>query len=329
MKLPGTPGTIFIKIRPTLTTAPAHAITSARAGSPVIDAVLVARTRRMYAAQADSQPKPTVSDPTSVIGTRIASPIIAPPMLMAAMAVPWLRLIDAALGIHDLVRLRRARPSDEGEVESRQLMQPPGLQGLESRLAGVVVAALKETFDRDSKRLELERQRIDMRDSVVWYFQETAKRLGPDRERQYLARFTYGNQDSSSGLTSFWLGGSLAISPDEQLRFFERLYDGSLPVSRKAIESVREILRQPAGSVVNAAGAHPFGGRWPEGTVLSAKTGAGSTAGGAIVRWLVGHVSRGSRSWIFVSNVVGGSDTPALAAIEQAERALQEARVLR
>jgi len=78
------------------------------------------------------------------------------------MAVPWLRLIDAALGIHDLVRLRRARPSDEGEVESRQLMQPPGLQGLESRLAGVVVAALKETFDRDSKRLELERQRIDM-----------------------------------------------------------------------------------------------------------------------------------------------------------------------
>jgi len=78
------------------------------------------------------------------------------------MAVPWLRLIDAALGIHDLVRLRRARGSDEGEFESRQLTQAPGLQGLESRLASVVVAALKETFDRDSKRFELERQRIDM-----------------------------------------------------------------------------------------------------------------------------------------------------------------------
>jgi hypothetical protein len=78
------------------------------------------------------------------------------------MAVPWLRLIDAALGIHDLVRLRRARTSDDVDLESRQLMPSQGLQGLESRLASVVVAALKETFDRDSKRLELERQRIDM-----------------------------------------------------------------------------------------------------------------------------------------------------------------------
>jgi hypothetical protein len=78
------------------------------------------------------------------------------------MAVPWLRLIDAALGIHDLVRLRRARSSDDADVESRQLRPPQGLQGLESRLASVVVAALKETFDRDSKRLELERQRIEM-----------------------------------------------------------------------------------------------------------------------------------------------------------------------
>jgi beta-lactamase class D len=63
--------------------------------------------------------------------------------------------------------------------------------------------------------------------------------------------------------------------------------------------------------------------------VLSAKTGAGSTGDGAAVRWLVGHVRRGTRSWIFVSNVVGTGDVPALAAIEQAERALQDARVLR
>jgi beta-lactamase class D len=198
-----------------------------------------------------------------------------------------------------------------------------------------VISGVDEKMTYDGRPADFPLWRQDhtlataMRDSVVWYFQETAKRLGPGRERGYLARFNYGNQDSSSGLTGFWLGGSLAISPDEQLRFLERLYDGSLPVSRKAVESVSEILRQPAGSVVNAAGAHPFAGRWPEGTVLSAKTGAGPTSDGAAVRWLVGHVRRESRSWIFVSNVVGTSDTPALAAIEQAERALQEARVLR
>ena len=168
-----------------------------------------------------------------------------------------------------------------------------------------------------------------MQYSVVWYYQEIAKRLGPDREREYLARFDYGNRDSSSGLTSFWLGGSLAVSPEEQLRFLLKLYEGRLPVGRKAADSVRAILRQPAGSVVNATGVHPFGGQWADGTVLSAKTGSGSSAAGVSVRWLVGHVQRGPRSWIFVSNVVGTDRTPAMAAVEQAERALQEARVLR
>jgi hypothetical protein len=35
------------------------------------------------------------------------------------------------------------------------------LGGLESRLAGVVVAALKEAFDRDTRRLELEREQLE------------------------------------------------------------------------------------------------------------------------------------------------------------------------
>jgi hypothetical protein len=78
------------------------------------------------------------------------------------MAVPWLRILDAALGIHDLVRTRRSRPADDMALESRQPAQASALRGIESRLASVVVAALKETFDRDSKRLELERQQLEM-----------------------------------------------------------------------------------------------------------------------------------------------------------------------
>src|SRR5262249_42884661 len=48
-----------------------------------------------------------------------------------------------------------------------------------------------------------------MRYSVVWYFQKIAEKLGMAREREYLKRFDYGNQDPSSGLTTFWLGQSL------------------------------------------------------------------------------------------------------------------------
>ncbi len=161
-----------------------------------------------------------------------------------------------------------------------------------------------------------------MRSSVVWYFQRVATILGPDREHAYLAKLDYGNRDSSSGLTTFWLDGSLRISPDEQERFMVRLYQDALPVSRAAMKTVREILVQPPGVVVNAMGEHAFDAPWPDGAVVSAKTGMGDD-----VAWLVGHVQRGGRSWVFVS-CVGGSGGHALAAIDLAARSLREAQVL-
>ena len=72
------------------------------------------------------------------------------------VAVPWLRIIDAVLGITDFARGRPPRLSSH---ESAHLEPTSGTLGhLETRLAGVVVAALKEAFDRDSRRLELERE---------------------------------------------------------------------------------------------------------------------------------------------------------------------------
>ncbi len=48
------------------------------------------------------------------------------------------------------------------ENESAQLEPTSRTLGhLETRLAGVVVAALKEAFDRDSRRLELEREQLE------------------------------------------------------------------------------------------------------------------------------------------------------------------------
>jgi hypothetical protein len=69
------------------------------------------------------------------------------------MAVPWLRLIDAALGMTDLARRVTRKPDDQLAAAA-----PGG--PLEARLAGVVVAALKEAFDRDTRRLELEREQL-------------------------------------------------------------------------------------------------------------------------------------------------------------------------
>jgi beta-lactamase class D len=162
-----------------------------------------------------------------------------------------------------------------------------------------------------------------MRYSVVWYFQRVATMLGVEREQAYLERFRYGNQDSSSGLTTFWLDESLRISPEEQEQFLVGLYGDTLPVSKDAMRTVRDILVQPAGVVVNAFGDHPFDAPWPEGTVVGAKTGSSDN-----VTWLVGNVRRQGRSWVFVSCVVDPRSPDPLAAIKLAAESLRAERVL-
>jgi hypothetical protein len=74
------------------------------------------------------------------------------------MPVPWLQLIDAALGVANFARGRKSQAQDEPTQQLQAAAQAPG--GLEARLASVVVAALKEAFDRDSRRLELEREQL-------------------------------------------------------------------------------------------------------------------------------------------------------------------------
>jgi beta-lactamase class D len=190
------------------------------------------------------------------------------------------------------------------------------LPGPEARFPYDGSAAPWETWKRDHTLATA------MRYSVVWYFQRVAAALGADREREYLARLDYGNRDASSGLVTFWLGESLRISPDEQESFLLRLYEDALPVSKAAMRAVREILVQPPGVVVNASGEHPFDAPWPDGAVVSAKTGSADE-----VRWLVGHVARQRRSWVFVSCVTG-ADLDPLAAIDLAAKSLRAAGVL-
>jgi beta-lactamase class D len=142
-----------------------------------------------------------------------------------------------------------------------------------------------------------------MRNSVVWVFQRIASQLGVEREREYLRKLSYGMGDPSPSLTTFWLDGSLSISPEEQRDFLLRLYRGELSLKRSAVEIVRQILVQPKDVVVDTRGEHPF----PSGdAVVSAKTG-----GVPGVRWLVGHVRRGDHACVFVSCVTGVNDADA------------------
>src|SRR5262252_5839232 len=126
------------------------------------------------------------------------------------MPVPWLQLIDAALGVANFAR---GRSAPQG-ASSQELQAAPQMQGgLEARLAGVVVAALKEAFDRDSRRLELEREQL------------AAERLRAERAmrlelRRQAADHEIGRQRLLAGVAfAAWIG---------TLAFSARLIGGAL-----------------------------------------------------------------------------------------------------
>jgi beta-lactamase class D len=162
-----------------------------------------------------------------------------------------------------------------------------------------------------------------VRESAVWFFQETAVEIGRERMQEWLRRFEYGNQDSSGEPTLFWLDGTLRISPEEQMEFLARLYRGELPVSERAREEVKRILVMTPDTVTPRT--KRLAGPWPSGAVVSAKTGTSHPLPEGEVSWLVGHVESPKGRYVFVSAVTGRKlEGPvALHAAVDALRALQ------
>jgi beta-lactamase class D len=122
--------------------------------------------------------------------------------------------------------------------------------------------------------------------SVVWYYQELARRVGEDRMRKYVQAIGYGNNDISGGIDRFWLGSTLKISALQQVAFLRRLHDETLPFSHKSMEIVKRIL------VLEQT----------DSTVLRGKTGFAIQQDGTVVGWLVGYVEKRGNVYYFACN---------------------------
>jgi len=129
-----------------------------------------------------------------------------------------------------------------------------------------------------------------LRYSVVWYFQEIARRVGEERYRIWLGKLDYGNRDIGGGVDRFWLspGGALRITPRQQVRFLSRLLQHELPVSERSVGILRRVL--PSATA--------------EGVTLRAKTGLGEQEGRQ-VGWMVGLTERTEPVDVFASLVLG------------------------
>jgi beta-lactamase class D len=133
-----------------------------------------------------------------------------------------------------------------------------------------------------------------MQNSVVWFSQRLTPQLGMERVKAYLSRLDFGNQDMSGGLTMAWLDSSLQVSPDEELRFWERFWREELSVSKHALDMTKKIT---------------LVGKSDSGWTLHGKTGSGGVGAGGSnqeprlwLGWFVGHVARGDREYVFVTS---------------------------
>jgi len=129
--------------------------------------------------------------------------------------------------------------------------------------------------------------RSAMRFSVYWYYQALAREVGAERMQNYVDQFDYGNRDIGGGIDRFWLHGDLRISPNEQIRFLERMYNEKLGLSARSTRIVKEILVLEEGA----------------GYRLSGKTGTAPLTTTRELAWLVGFVEREGDVWFYALNM--------------------------
>jgi beta-lactamase class D len=121
--------------------------------------------------------------------------------------------------------------------------------------------------------------------SVVWYYQELARRVGRERMQSYVDAANYGNRDISGQIDTFWLEGGLRISANEQVEFLKRLYQDELPFSTRSVNIVKEIL------VLEKTGSYQLSGKTGSVQRLALHQG-----------WFVGYLETEGNVYFFATN---------------------------
>jgi beta-lactamase class D len=237
--------------------------------------------------------------------------------LLAAAAQPdYARVFagrDGCFELYDLKTKTLVARSDSGRCAERTspcstFKVPLALMAFDAGILTDETSSMKWDGTRSSRDAWNRDQTAAtwMRDSVVWFSQRLTPLLGMEKVKAYLARFDYGNQDMSGGLTTAWLESSLLISPDEQMKFWQRFWNEELPVSKHAFDMTKKIT---------------FVDTSRSGWTLHGKTGSGSFGPDRSNRkaqlwlgWFVGHVAKGDLEYVFVcrytDRVPSGDDRP-------------------
>lgn len=212
---------------------------------------------------------------------------------------------ESGMCIYDMSKATSYRYNDK---QCKQRFSPCSTFKIPNSLMGIESGIISDTsfviqYDsirhpKDSSMLAIEPFKhwfkdLSMRNafkySCVFYYQELARRLGPERMARYIGMMHYGNQDLSGGEDSYWLCSSLQISIDEQIEFLKKLYLNQLEgFSEKSTKAVKSMMLNETGDTYKIFG----------------KTGTGTCLGNKVIAWYVGYVETNSGTYIFAMNMI-------------------------
>lgn len=123
------------------------------------------------------------------------------------------------------------------------------------------------------------------KNSVVWYYQDIAVRIGDTLMKQWLEKMEdYGTMVRAGRINDFWLDGSLVISAEQQVKFLEKLYKKTLPFSKTTMDTVKQFMLFEETPNYKLYG----------------KTGASDKPN---LGWFVGWVEKNDEAFIFATNI--------------------------
>ena len=81
-----------------------------------------------------------------------------------------------------------------------------------------------------------------MQSSVNWYFEEIDKQLGSSTIQNYIRKIGYGNENVSPDLSSYWMQGTLKISPVEQVELLTVLHNNSFDFAPENVNAAKNAI---------------------------------------------------------------------------------------
>ena len=126
-----------------------------------------------------------------------------------------------------------------------------------------------------------------MQSSVNWYFEEIDKQLGSSTIQNYIRKIGYGNENVSPDLSSYWMQGTLKISPVEQVELLTVLHNNSFDFAPENVNAAKNAI-----CLFSSEGKNFYG-----------KTGTGRVDGQDVNGWFVGYIETAGNTYFFATNI--------------------------